>query len=54
MSLFKPFVIVAVNNSLLQAITVFALIDGFGFTVTVIVNVGPEQLPIPPETGVTV
>jgi len=54
MSLFSAFVIEAVNNSLLQAITVFVLIDGLGLTFTVIVNVGPEQLPVTPDTGVTV
>ena len=49
-----PFVIVVVNNSLLQAITVLALIDGLGFTVTVMVNGVPGQKPTSPETGVTV
>ena len=45
---------VAVNNSLLQAVTVLALIDGLGLTVTVIVNGVPAQKPTSPETGVTV
>ena len=49
-----PFVMMVVNNSLLQAGTVFALIKGLAFTVTVIVNVGPVQLPTSPDTGVTV
>ena len=45
---------VVVKFALLQAGTVFALILGLGLTVTVIVNVGPVQLPASPETGVTV
>ena len=53
-SLLAPFVIMVVNNSLLQAATVFALIDGLGLIVTVIVNGAPGQTPTSPDTGITV
>lgn len=42
---------VAVNASPLQIVAVITVIEGFGLTVTVTVNVGPVQLP---DVGVTV
>ena len=49
-----PFAGVKLNPVPLQLLAVCALIDGLGFTVTVIVNVLPTQLPCAPDIGVTV
>ena len=43
-----------VKALLLQIVAVCAGITGFGFTVTVTVNVGPWQVPAAPDVGVTV
>jgi len=44
---------VTVNADSLQTVDVIAVIAGFGFTVTVTVNVGPVQVPAG-DVGVTV
>ncbi len=48
---FVPFVGVALNCTPPHVVAVIALITAFGFTVTVIANAAPVQLP---DNGVTV
>ena len=49
-----PLTGLTVNTLSLQDEVVCVLTNGFGFTVTVIVNVDPTQFPVSPEVGVTV
>ena len=49
-----PWLGVTVNKIPLQAVAVVFAIVALGFTVTVIVNVDPTQVPAAPLVGVTV